>query len=131
LSSQIPHRAPFDDDSGEARAALEPTGSFTRDHLARAVCARRIGLNRTTSKAIVDSVFDEILSTLAGGDDVKLSGFGAFLIRQKTERIGRNPKNGAPAVIEARRVVVFRAAVSLKAAINVRSRLPGVADDRQ
>ena len=64
--------------------------------------------------ALVDTLFDTIRSTLATGEDVKLSGFGNFTLREKRARPGRNPKNGEPVEISARRVVTFRASPLLK-----------------
>ncbi|MCR2831427.1 integration host factor subunit alpha [Acidithiobacillus ferrooxidans] len=73
------------------------------------------GLTAKESKAIVEAIFDTIRATLATGEDVKLSGFGNFTLRDKRARPGRNPKNGKPFEIKARRVVTFRASPGLKA----------------
>jgi integration host factor subunit alpha len=73
-----------------------------------------IGLNKRESKEFLDSFFDEMRSTLIGGEDVKLTGFGNFSIRDKRERPGRNPKTGEAAVIAARRVVTFKTGQKLK-----------------
>ena len=64
----------------------------------------------TTADAfkLVDIVFDEIRESLIHGDEVKFAGFGSFKILTKPQRMGRNPKTGAPAIITARRVVSFR-----------------------
>ncbi len=64
--------------------------------------------------ALVDTLFDTIRLTLAAGEDVNLSGFGNFTPRDKRARPGRNPKNGKPVEIKARRVVAFRASPLLK-----------------
>ena len=68
-----------------------------------------VGLTVKECAALVDTFFDTIRSTLATGEDVKLSGFGNFTLREKRARSGRSPKNGGPFEITARRVVMFRA----------------------
>lgn len=73
-----------------------------------------IGLNRRESLDVVEYFFDTIRKTLASGEDVKLSGFGKFTLRDKVARPGRNPKTGEPSTITARRVVTFHASPSLK-----------------
>ena len=72
------------------------------------------GLTARECKAVVDALFDTIRSTLATGEDVKLSGFGNFTLHEKRARPGRNPKNGKPFEIKARRVVTFRASPKVK-----------------
>ncbi|WBF65814.1 MAG: integration host factor subunit alpha [Candidatus Kinetoplastibacterium crithidii] len=79
----------------------------------------RVGLNRSISKNIVDSFFEEIRKSLANGQEVKLSGFGNFSLLDKEQRPGRNPKTGIPTVISARRVVTFRPSKILKRNINI------------
>ena len=73
-----------------------------------------VGLSTKECAALVDTLFDTIRSTLASGEDVKLSGFGNFTLRDKRARPGRNPKSGEPVDISARRVVTFRASPLLK-----------------
>ena len=73
-----------------------------------------VGLNAKECAAVVDTLFDTIRSTLAAGEDVKLSGFGNFTPHEKRARPGRNPKNGEPFEIAARLVVTFRASPLLK-----------------
>lgn len=93
-----------------------------RKNLTRADIAAALGptisIPRRDRAGLVDQVIDEIVETLAKGEEVKLSGFGAFVIRAKAERMGRNPKNGDPAKIEERRVVAFRPSRLLKARLN-------------
>ncbi|MBE7562505.1 integration host factor subunit alpha [Acidithiobacillus sp. HP-6] len=72
------------------------------------------GLTYLTSLELVNSLFDTIRETLASGEDVKLSGFGNFTLREKVAREGRNPKNGVPHVITARRVVTFKRSQKIK-----------------
>lgn len=67
---------------------------------------------------MVESVLKEITDTLATGENVKLSGFGAFVVRQKAERLGRNPKTGTEVPISPRRVIVFKASAILKEQVN-------------
>ena len=80
----------------------------TRSTLSEAVF-KNVGLSRNESANLVDSVFSEILTSLIKGDDVKISSFGTFIVREKKERIGRNPKTGEEVPITARSVVTFRA----------------------
>ena len=73
-----------------------------------------VGLTARECATVVDTLFDTIRSTLASGEDVKLSGFGNFTLHEKRARPGRNPKNGEPFEIAARRVVTFRASPKVK-----------------
>jgi integration host factor subunit alpha len=73
-----------------------------------------LGLNKREAKEFVELFFERIREALASGDQVKLSGFGNFALRQKNSRPGRNPKTGEEIPITARRVVTFRASHKLK-----------------
>ena len=73
-----------------------------------------IGLNKREAKDMVDAFFDLIAQELVKGNDVKISGFGSFVLRDKGERIGRNPKTGVEVPIAPRRVLTFRASQMLK-----------------
>jgi integration host factor subunit alpha len=73
-----------------------------------------LGLNKREAKDLVNSFFETIRTTLERGEEVKLSGFGNFELREKAERPGRNPKTGEPVPISARRVVSFHAGAKLK-----------------
>ncbi|WP_421865280.1 integration host factor subunit alpha [Motiliproteus sp.] len=73
-----------------------------------------IGLNKREAKEMVESFFDEIRTCLSENEQVKLSGFGNFDLRDKRERPGRNPKTGEEVPITARRVVTFRPGQKLK-----------------
>ncbi len=84
-----------------------------RANLSEAVY-QEVGLSRRESAELVDSVLHEISDALVRGEAVKVSSFGSFLIRQKGERVGRNPKTGEEAPILPRRVLVFRASPALK-----------------
>ena len=94
----------------------------TRSTLSEAVF-KNVGLSRNESANLVDSVFSEILLSLINGDDVKISSFGTFIVRNKNERIGRNPKTGEEVPITARSVVTFRASNVLKSKVNLKNKL--------
>jgi integration host factor subunit alpha len=91
--------------------------TITRAHLSEAVY-QEVGLSRNDSSQLVDVVLEEISQALVRGEMVKLSSFGSFQIRSKTERIGRNPKTGEEVPISPRRVLVFRASHVLKDKVN-------------
>lgn len=91
--------------------------TVTRVDLAEAVY-RRIGLSRKESAQLVQSVLDEIANALVAGESVKLSSFGRFVVRAKSQRIGRNPKTGVEVPITPRRVMVFKPSNVLKARVN-------------
>jgi integration host factor subunit alpha len=91
--------------------------TITRAELGEAVY-QRIGLSRTESAALVELVLKEISDCLAGGETVKLSSFGSFVVREKGARVGRNPKTGIEVPIDPRRVMVFKPSNILKARIN-------------
>ncbi len=76
-----------------------------------------LGLNKREAKEIVELLFEEIRRALERGEAVKLSGFGNFILRDKNERPGRNPKTGEEIPITARRVVTFRAGQKLKSRV--------------
>jgi integration host factor subunit alpha len=87
--------------------------TLTRADLADAI-NRRLGLSRSESLAMVESILAMMGDALAEGENVKISGFGTFLLRDKTERLGRNPKTGIEVPITPRRVLTFRASKMLK-----------------
>ena len=91
--------------------------TLTRSSLAEAIYAE-VGLSRNESAALLEAVLERIANVLETGESVKLSGFGTFLIRQKGQRIGRNPKTGVEVPILPRRVLTFRPSQVLKARIN-------------
>ncbi|MEM7208422.1 MAG: integration host factor subunit alpha [Pseudomonadota bacterium] len=76
-----------------------------------------LGLNKREAKELVEMFFEEVRLALEQGSDVKLSGFGNFILRSKNERPGRNPKTGEEIPITARRVVTFRPGQKLKARV--------------
>jgi len=77
----------------------------------------KVGLSKRDAKEMVELFFEEIRSTLESGEQVKLSGFGNFDLRQKSERPGRNPKTGEDIPISARKVVTFRPGQKLKSRV--------------
>ena len=91
--------------------------TVTRAQLSEAVY-QEVGLSRNESAELVESVLKEMSETLIRGETVKISSFGSFSVRQKGERIGRNPKTGEEVPIKPRRVLVFRASNVLKTSIN-------------
>ncbi len=77
----------------------------------------KVGLNKVEAKDFVENFFEEIRTTLEQREDVKLSGFGNFELRDKTPRPGRNPKTGEEVIVTARRVVSFHASAKLKSMV--------------
>lgn len=91
--------------------------TVTRADLTQALY-ERVGLSRVESAGLVDAVIEETVEALVRGEDVKISGFGVFLLRDKPERTARNPKTGEVATVSARRVAAFRPSNKLKARLN-------------
>jgi len=85
----------------------------TKAEIAKVV-HERVGLSKKESGQIVDVVLDVVHKALEKGEDVKLSGFGHFMVRNKRPRRGRNPKTGDEITISSRRIVTFRASQLLK-----------------
>ncbi len=92
-------------------------GTLTRADLADIV-HRKLGLSRAESASLVERVLFHMCHALAEGENVKISGFGSFILRDKRERVGRNPKTGQEVPIEPRRVMVFKPSTKLKQRIN-------------
>ncbi len=78
----------------------------------------KIGFSKKEASELVEMVFNSLKKTLQNGEKVKISGFGNFLVRGKSERIGRNPQTGEQIKISARRVLTFRPSQVLKAMLN-------------
>ena len=91
--------------------------TLTRADLTEAVY-EEVGLSRNESSNLVEAVLKEISDYLIRGDQVKISSFGSFQVRQKSGRIGRNPKTGQEVPIEPRRVLVFRPSQVMRDRIN-------------
>ncbi len=106
--------------------------TVTRAQLSEAIF-HEVGLSRNESAELLEYVLKEVSDTLTQGETVKVSSFGSFSVRQKSERIGRNPKTGEEVPIKPRRVLVFRASNVLKSRINSalsdRMSAPGVRAD--
>jgi integration host factor subunit alpha len=91
-------------------------GALTKADMAEKLF-EELGLNKREAKELVESLFDEIRDSLEHDEQVKLSGFGNFDLRDKSERPGRNPKTGEEIPISARRVVTFKPGQKLKARV--------------
>ena len=89
-------------------------GALTKAQMAERL-VDEVGFNQREAKEIVEQFFEEVAGALAGNEQVKLSGFSNFTLRDKGERSGRNPKTGEPFTISARRVATFRAGEKPKA----------------
>ena len=91
--------------------------TLTRAQLTEAVY-EEVGLSRNESAELVESVLKEMSKALIRGEPVKISSFGSFTIRSKSERVGRNPKTGEEVPISPRRVIIFKPSHVLKSRIN-------------
>lgn len=104
-----------DSDDELAVSSLTST-TLTKAELAEQLF-EQIGLNKRESRAMVEAFFDIIANTLIAGQEVKISGFGHFQVRDKSPRPGRNPRTGELVPIAARRVVTFHASAKLRATL--------------
>ncbi|MEX3315249.1 integration host factor subunit alpha [Sulfitobacter sp. PS-8MA] len=84
-----------------------PNKTLTRMDLSEAVF-REVGLSRNESAQLVEAVLEHMSDALVNGEQVKISSFGTFSVRDKTARVGRNPKTGEEVPINPRRVLTFR-----------------------
>jgi integration host factor subunit alpha len=100
------------------------TNTLTRADLTEAVF-QAVGLSRNDSAQMVEDMLEEMCTALERGETVKLSSFGTFSVRQKSQRMGRNPKTGDEVPIAPRRVLVFRPSHVLKGIINGQPHTPG------
>jgi integration host factor subunit alpha len=91
--------------------------TITRADLSESVF-QEVGLSRNESSDLVETILSEVVEALARGESVKVSSFGSFTVRDKGQRVGRNPKTGQEVPILPRRVLVFRASNVLKSLIN-------------
>ncbi len=89
------------------------SGTLTRADLADVV-HRKLGLSRAESAGLVERVLHHLCHALSEGQNVKISGFGSFILRDKGQRVGRNPKTGIEVPIAPRRVMTFRASQILR-----------------
>ena len=91
--------------------------TLTRQDISEALY-RKIGLSKHESAVMLEYVLEQISNALIDGESVKLSSFGTFYPRQKRERVGRNPKTGVSATINARRVISFKPSKLMKERTN-------------
>lgn len=92
---------------------MAEAGTLTRADLAD-ILNRQVGLSRADSANMIESILDHMTNSLISGENVKISGFGTFVLRDKAERIGRNPKTGVEVPITPRRVLTFRASQGMR-----------------
>ena len=92
---------------------MAESGTLTRADLAE-VLHREIGLSRADSASLVEQILRHMCEALSSGKNVKISGFGSFVLRDKGQRIGRNPKTGVEVPIAPRRVLTFRASQMMR-----------------
>ena len=92
---------------------MRSVGTLTRADLAETI-NRKMGLSRSESLDMVEAILAKMCDAMSNGENVKISGFGSFVLRDKKERIGRNPKTGVEVPITPRRVMTFRASQLLK-----------------
>ncbi|WP_379551214.1 integration host factor subunit alpha [Erythrobacter sp. W53] len=92
---------------------MSSIGTLTRADLAETI-NRKLGFSRAESLDLVEAILDQMSRALDRGENVKISGFGSFILRDKNERVGRNPKTGVEVPITSRRVLTFRASQLLK-----------------
>ena len=87
--------------------------TITKDSLVEMI-HNEVGLNKRESKELIECFFEQIKASLENGNDIKFSGFGNFILRNKSPRPGRNPKTGEEVIISERRVVTFKSGLKLK-----------------
>ena len=92
---------------------MSPAGTLTRADLAESL-HREVGLSRADAARIVEQILAHMCDSLEKGENVKISGFGSFILRDKGERVGRNPKTGVEVPIAPRRVLTFRASQMMR-----------------
>ena len=92
---------------------MADAGTLTRADLAETL-NRQVGLSRADSAAMIESILSHMTNALIDGENVKISGFGTFVLRDKGQRIGRNPKTGVEVPITPRRVLTFRASQGMR-----------------
>ena len=93
--------------------SMRSVGTLTRADLAETI-NRKMGFSRAESLDLVEAILAKMCGAMADGENVKISGFGTFILRDKKQRIGRNPKTGVEVPITPRRVLTFRASQKLK-----------------
>jgi integration host factor subunit alpha len=96
--------------------------TITKDHIISSVC-NQLELPKKRAAEMLDSLLELIEKTLESGDDVLISGFGKFCVKQKQERKGRNPATGEDLMLGSRRVVTFKCSPILRARINPKQQI--------
>lgn len=92
---------------------MAKAGNLTRADIAESI-HRKIGLSRAESSNLVEGILNHMCTALSSGSNVKITSFGTFILREKGQRIGRNPKTGVEVPITPRRVLTFRASQSTR-----------------
>ena len=92
---------------------MRSVGTLTRADLADTI-NRKLGFSRAESLDLVEAILRHMCEAMSNGENVKISGFGTFVLRDKKERVGRNPKTGIEVPITPRRVLTFRASQMLR-----------------
>ena len=93
--------------------SMRSVGTLTRADLAETI-NNKMGFSRAESLDLVEAILAKMCDAMSSGENVKISGFGSFILRDKKQRIGRNPKTGVEVPITPRRVMTFRASQKLK-----------------
>jgi integration host factor subunit alpha len=91
--------------------------TVTKDHIINSLC-HQLEIPKKTAAELVESLLERIAKTLESGEDVLVSGFGKFCIKQKNERKGRNPATGEDLMLGSRRVVTFKCSPILRSKVN-------------
>jgi integration host factor subunit alpha len=95
--------------------------TLTKDRLVENIY-HNSNLKQSDSAHVLDSLLETMKQTLSSGEDILISGFGKFCVREKKERRGRNPETGNDMILEARRVVTFRCSEKLKDKVNIKKK---------
>ena len=91
--------------------------SLTKEHIINDIY-NFVGLSKSKSRDVIETLFEIIKQTLEKGDDILISGFGKFTVKEKEERRGRNPQTTEALQLRARKVVLFKTSGSLRKKIN-------------
>lgn len=92
---------------------MTDAGTLTRADIAETI-NRQVGLSRADAAGMIDSILNHMIDAVVAGENVKISGFGTFVLRDKAQRVGRNPKTGIEVPITPRRVLTFRASQGVR-----------------
>jgi len=91
--------------------------TLTKDHLVSSI-GKRLGISKFESSRILESVLETVKNSLSNGEDVLISGFGKFIVREKASRRGRNPKTGQDLTLDPRRVITFKCSGVMRDRLN-------------